>query len=297
MQSRVLGQTGLKVSPLGLGAGPLGNAELPESDAEKLLNTALDLGLTFIDTARAYGLSEERIGRHLSHRRTEFIISTKGGYGVDGIPDWTPEAVTLGINRALRELRTDHIDVFHLHSCPLSVLSQERILAALELAVSEGKIGVAAYSGESEPLGWAIGSGQFGVIQSSISLIDQRGLGAMVPLAEERGMGVIAKRPLGNAVWRFQEPPTQSDLRSYWDRWQVLAPSLEALRGGLDWSELALRFATFAPGVSTAIVGSTSVNHLRSNVLAAERGPLPEDQQAEIRRRFEARDQSWDGLI
>ena len=77
---RPFGATGLAVPPLGFGAGPVGDGALDEAEAGRLLNGALDLGLTFVDTAPGYGLSEERIGRFLSHRRSEFVLSTKLGY-------------------------------------------------------------------------------------------------------------------------------------------------------------------------------------------------------------------------
>jgi aryl-alcohol dehydrogenase-like predicted oxidoreductase len=121
MQPRPLGSTGLRASILGFGAGHIGGEDLPDGEAGRILNEALDLGITFFDTARSYGLSEERIGRHLSHRRGEYVLSTKGGYGVDGLADWTEQAIARGIDEALVRLRTDVIDVFHLHSCDAHV--------------------------------------------------------------------------------------------------------------------------------------------------------------------------------
>ncbi|MCK7578814.1 MAG: aldo/keto reductase [Chromatiales bacterium] len=82
MQCRAFGQTGLEVPVLGFGAMQAGDPRLPEERAARLLNHALDLGLALIDTARSYGSSEERIGRHLARRRDEFVLSTKVGYGV-----------------------------------------------------------------------------------------------------------------------------------------------------------------------------------------------------------------------
>ena len=87
MQRRSFGHTGLTVPALGFGAMQAGDPRLPEEAAARILNHALDLGLALVDTARAYGLSEERIGRHLARRRDEFVLSTKVGYGVDGIAD------------------------------------------------------------------------------------------------------------------------------------------------------------------------------------------------------------------
>ena len=118
MERRPFGTTGLTVPALGLGAGQVGDARLDEAGAARLLGGALDLGVTLLDTARSYGLSEERIGRHLAHRRGEFLLSTKVGYGVEGVADWTGPAVARGIDEALGRLRTDVIDLVFLHSCP-----------------------------------------------------------------------------------------------------------------------------------------------------------------------------------
>ena len=91
---RQFGQTGMMVSILGLGGGQIGSSQLSEADAERLLNGALDAGINLIDTARGYGLSEERIGNYLSARRDEFFISTKVGYSIPGHKDWTAGCVT-----------------------------------------------------------------------------------------------------------------------------------------------------------------------------------------------------------
>jgi len=110
------------VSRLGLGTGSLGDPAQSDAEVDRLLGTALDLGITLFDTARSYGLSEERLGRFLRGRRDGVVLSTKVGYGVDGVPDWTPECIRKGIDRALGLLQTGVIDLVHLHSCPQGTL-------------------------------------------------------------------------------------------------------------------------------------------------------------------------------
>jgi aryl-alcohol dehydrogenase-like predicted oxidoreductase len=142
----------------------------------RFLNTTLDLGITLIDTARGYGLSEERIGRHLAQRRSEFVLSTKLGYGITGQTDWTGAAIEAGVDEALRRLATDRIDIVHLHSCELPTLLAGEVIDALERARDKGKLRTVAYSGENEALAWAIASKRFGGVECSVNLFDQASL-------------------------------------------------------------------------------------------------------------------------
>lgn len=293
MQQRDFGNTGLKVSALGLGAGQIGDETLDESTAGTLLNAALDCGITLIDTARGYGRSEERIGRHLAHRRSEFVLSTKVGYGIPGHADWTFGCVLAGVDAALARLQTDVIDIVHLHSCPLDTLIAGEVIDGLFRAREQGKIRVAAYSGENAELAWAVQSGQFGGVECSVNLFDQRGLHTVLPDAIAAGMGIIAKRPIGNAPWRHKQRPSGDYCETYWERMQAL--SLDTC--GLAWDEFALRFSACAPGVCSAIVGTASIAHLRHNVAIVESGALTPDATAQIARRYREVGDLWLGQI
>lgn len=277
---------------LGLGAGGIGGDDLPESVVEELLLTALDLGITLIDSARSYGLSEERIGRHLSHRRHQIVISTKGGYGVDGEPDWTGAAVTLGIEQALVAMRTDYIDVFHLHSCPKEVSMRDDIALALERARDAGKIRVIGYAGEGDALGAAVRSGRFGAVMCSVNLFDQGTFATLLPRAAHGGVGVIAKRPLANAVWRHRDWPDGEDAE-YWERMNAM----QLVPGGDGWLDLAVRFSAFTPGVSSAIVGTSSASHLAECARAVERGPIAEDFRLRVEASFATKNRGWAGKV
>ena len=271
LEQRRFGDTGLQVSAIGLGAGQIGEREVGEDDAAAVLQGALDLGVTLIDTARGYGLSEERIGRHLAHRRGEFVLSSKGGAGVEGEPDWSPEALRRGIEDSLRRTRSERIDVFHLHSCPVEVLRRGDLQDVLDDAVAAGDVGVAAYSGDNEHLAFAADSGRFGSIEASASIADQWNLRHVI--GRSPALGVIAKRPIANAPWRFAERPVGHYAELYWQRLRELDYDF----GDLDPAELALRFTAHAPGVHSAIVGTAKLDNLRRNVEAFERGPLPEE--------------------
>ena len=295
LPTRPFGATGLVVTILGYGAGAAGDPSLDDAAAGRLLNGVLDLGVALFDTARSYGLSEERIGRHLARRRAEFLLSTKVGYGVPGFEDWTGPCVAAGVDRALRLTRGEVIDIAHLHSCPVETLRRGDVVEALLAARGDGKIRVAAYSGEGEALAWAVDSGAFGSVQCSVSVVDQASArDGVLTRAAARGMGVIAKRPLANAAWRGDPPAADDDAaREYRERWAALDPDL----GGMDPEAAAIRFAAFEPGVSAAIVGSRSLEHLEAVARALAEGPPPADLAASWRDGFARRGAAWGGRI
>ena len=295
MDTRPLGQTGLHVTPLGFGAMHLNDDRVSELEAGRLLNQVLDLGVNLIDTARGYGLSEERIGRHLAHRRQEFVLSTKVGYGIDGVPDWTYACIMAGVDAALTRMHCEVLDIVHLHSCPLATLEQGEVITALEDCARAGKLRVVAYSGDNAELDWAIRSQRFGSVQTSLSVCDQVNLSERLPALAHTGMGVMAKRPLAGAVWRMPTRPEAHAEGIYWDRWQAMG--LEQALPESDWNELALRFTAHLPGVASSIVGTSKLAHFEQNLAAVAKGPLPDDQQALIRAAFLRQDQAWVGLI
>lgn len=255
----------------------------------------MDAGATLIDTARSYSLSEERIGRHLSGRRRELVLSTKVGYGVEGLPDWTGRTVEAGIHLALEKLRTDVLDIVHLHSCPMGVLASGEVVEALTRAREAGKIRVAAYSGDGDPLEWAVHSGRFGGIQTSVNVCDLASLeNGAVGRAAACGMGVLAKRPIANAPWARTAPPAGDEAAAaYFRRWRELTYDL----AGLEPAELALRFAAHSPGVAAAIVGTRSLERLSAHLEAVARGPLPRAVRSSLLARWRELGRTWPGMI
>lgn len=288
---RPYGNTGIVVSSLGLGAGQIGDARLDEAEVGRLLNSAVDAGITLIDSARGYGLSEERIGRHLGVRRSEIVLSTKIGYGIEGERDWTRSCIVAGIEAALRRMQTDWIDIVHLHSCPWTTLAEGDVITALEAAKRAGKVRAIAYSGENEDLAWALESGRFDGFMASLNLCDQRVIDTVLP--HLAGRGFIAKRAMANHPWRFAERPSGDYSETYWLRLrQMKLPSF-----GRPLDELALRFAMFQPGVSCAIVGTSSTDHLLHDAGLAEAGELPAYWTGLIRAAFVENDRGWVGQI
>jgi aryl-alcohol dehydrogenase-like predicted oxidoreductase len=292
MQKRNFGPTGLEVTPLGFGAMHLNDDRVTEAEAGRLLNAVLDLGVNLIDTARGYGLSEARIGRHLAHRRQDFVLSTKVGYGIPGVPDWTGPCILAGVDAALARMRCERLDIVHLHSCPLSVLARGEVTEALAACARAGKVGVVAYSGENAELDFALASGAFGSVQASFSICDQANF-ARLPALARLGLGVLAKRPLAGAVWRAPARPGTPAEGQYWDRLRAmdLAARLPAL------PDLALRFAAFAPGVASALVGTASLDHFKANLTQVELGPLTSEENEIIRGAFLRLGGNWEGMI
>ncbi|MEO7252135.1 MAG: aldo/keto reductase [Arenimonas sp.] len=291
IENRPYGLSGFSVSALGLGAAQLGDPALDDGDAARLLHAAIDAGVSLLDTAPSYGTSEQRIGRHLGARRGQAVLSTKLGYGVDGVEDWTGPCITAGVERALRVLGTDHIDIAHLHSCPRETLARGDVVHALERARDAGKVRAIAYSGENEDLAFAISMQRFDGFMASLNLFDQRVIEETLPRLD--GRGFIAKRPSANHPWRFSQQPAGEYCEPYWLRWKAM----QLLPGELPWGELAIRFALSIPGVASAIVGTGRLGHLQENIRWAANGPLDDSTAASIRECFHANDVDWRGQV
>ncbi len=220
------------------------------------------------------------------------MLSTKVGYGVDGVEDWTPRCVRLGIEAARSRLATDVIDIVHLHSCDAVTLARPGLVDELEEAVQRGTVRVAAYSGDNAPADLAARSGRFGVMQTTLNLCDQRALPA-IRRWSGAGIGVLAKRPLAGLPWRAPGGAPDPAHDEYRRRFQALAPGGEEER---DWVDLALRFTAYAPGVAGCLVGGIDARHLAANVAAIGRGPLPATERDRMERMFDAVGADWPGM-
>ena len=205
METRPLGNTGLEVSKLGIGLAEIG-MHLPaaqQARAAEVLNTALDNGVNLLDTAACYGNSEELIGEAVSNRRDEYILATKAGHaaGDETGEAWTGPTVARSIDRSLRRLKTDHVDIVQLHSCDVDVLEKGEVIRALEDARAAGKTRFISYSGDEEAAAWAVDSGIFATLQTTFNLVDQNARRGLLEAATNAGMGIIIKRPIANGIW------------------------------------------------------------------------------------------------
>ena len=288
MEKRQFGNTDMQVSVLGFGGAEIGYEGATPETVEKLLNSALDAGLNVIDTAECYDGSEELIGNAVSGRRDEFYLFSKCGHprGV-GSEDWSMPSILESIERSLRRLKTDRLDLIQLHSCSEGVLQKGEVITALQTARERGYSRYIGYSGDSRAARFAVESGAFDTLQTSVNIADQEAIELTIPLAEKNGMGVIAKRPIANAAWKSGHKPIDSYQHTYWDRLRKLHYEFIA-HGELDESiARALRFTLSVPGVHTAIVGTTKPERWQQNANMLTAGPLSREEFDAIRSRWD----------
>jgi aryl-alcohol dehydrogenase-like predicted oxidoreductase len=298
MEKRPLGLTGMEVSVLGFGGAEIGFEAASAETVTQLLHGALDAGLNVIDTAECYEKSEELIGHAVAGRRRDFFLFTKCGHPEGmGKEDWRPESLLQSIERSLRRLKTDHVDLIQLHSCSEDELRKGEVIGALKEAQRRGHARYVGYSGDGHAALYAVTCKQFDVLQTSVSIADQEALELTLPEARRLQMGVIAKRPLANAAWRHERKPDNWYYQAYWERLRKL--DYDFLRGEARRAVgTALRFTLSVPGVCTAIVGTTKPGRWRENAALLEEGPLPPEQFEQIRTRWRATaDAGWVGQV
>jgi aryl-alcohol dehydrogenase-like predicted oxidoreductase len=296
MERRRLGRTDMETSILGFGGSEIGYQRISGRTVARLLGSALDAGLNVIDTAECYENSEQLIGKALGARRVQVHLFTKCGHGGGwSREDWRPSALLTSIERSLGRLATDHLDLIQLHSCSLAQLRKGDVIAALERARERGWVRYVGYSGDGEAARYAIECGRFDTLQTSVSIADQQALDLTLPLARERGMGVIAKRPLANVAWRYPRKPAEPYYQDYWSRLRAL--DYDFLKGDTAVAT-ALRFTLSVPGVHTAIVGTTKPDRWQANAALLSAGALPAPEMERIRARWrQVGDASWEGQV
>jgi aryl-alcohol dehydrogenase-like predicted oxidoreductase len=297
MEYRKLGKTDMNVSVLGFGGSEIGYEHVSLTAAKKLLNEALDAGINLIDTAECYATSEDLIGEALGKRRKDYYLLTKCGHENGwSYPDWRPDSLLRSIQRSLKRLKTDHVDLIQLHSCSAAELRKGSVIDTLKRARDRGYARYIGYSGDSQAALFAIKCGEFDTLQTSVSIADQEALDLFLPLAEKRNVGVVAKRPVANVAWHNGDrPPSDYYGRTYWQRLQKL--KYEFLEGDLkETVATALRFTLSVPRVHTAIVGTAKLGRFAENSAAVAAGPLSQELFTSIRSRWRELAQSnWVG--
>ncbi|BAM05138.1 aldo/keto reductase [Phycisphaera mikurensis] len=302
MQFDLLGRTELSVSRLGFGSAPVGFLGTSQGQIDKVVATLLEAGVNLFDTAACYPGSEEALGHALAGRRDDVVIVTKAGHPCDddahGHPAFSPELLAASVDRSLERLKTDHLDVVLLHTCTLEQLEEGSALGALLDARDAGKTRFVGFAGDNEAAAFAAADAGVDVLEVSVNLADQHNLDAVLPAAREHHKGVIAKRPLANACWKDRDAQPGM-YKSYADAYsrrlaameaEGLSPAALGHSGHVEveWPDVALRFTLAHPGVSSAIIGSTSTVHTEMNLDAARKNPLREEAVERIRAAWQA---------
>ena len=291
---RELGRTGLQVTALGYGAMELRGAprarDITEAQAETILNAVLDAGINYIDTSIDYGLSEERIGRYIGHRRAEYYLASKCGClvgappaprGQSGPHVFTRENVVAGVEQSLARMKTDYLDIVQFHSSPSrqTLEAQGALDALLELKAA-GKVRFIGMSGTLPNLTDHIAMGVFDVFQIPYSAVE-REHEAAIAAAARSGAGIVIR---GGAAKGAPSEGKQAGL--HWERWR--RAQLDDLLDGMSPMEFILRFTFTNPDLDTTIVGTINPDHLQANLDILQQGPLPPDLYEEAKNRLAA---------
>ena len=286
---KTLGRTGLNVTQLGFGAafrpGPDGHGSVSDETAEKTLNAVLDEGINFIDTAPDYGLSEERIGRYVSSRRNEYFLASKAGCdpvdkGGQGDHIWTREQLLKNIEGSLKRLKTDHVDLLQLHNPRGEDVHVEELIGTLREIKSQGMTRFIGASHTLPLLDEYVATGAFDTFQIPYSCLEPQHHDA-ISRAAKAGAGIIVRGGIG---YGGPEADVLGNVRV--DLWEQAG--LQELCGAMKPAEFILRYTITHPHCHTTIVGTSSIDHLRDNVAAMAKGPLPDDLYDEVRCRVAA---------
>jgi aryl-alcohol dehydrogenase-like predicted oxidoreductase len=287
LASSVLGRTGITVSRLGYGSmelrytGDSARPELDRASAGALLNEVLDSGITYIDTSPTYGPAEELIGEFLSSRREDFTLATKTGFVIEELPArrhvFSRDVVRAGLEWSLRRLRTDYVDLVQLPGSPTpEELRELGTLEELEALRSEGKCRFFGISGWlpnlSEHVDWA----GFDVFQIPYSVLEQEN-SSLLPDATSAGIGTVIRGGVaqgavvasGDAAAEGRPGERIAAQQAAW-----ASADLDELLDGNTRGEFMIRYLLSNQNINTAIVGTSSTDHLGANVAAARKGPL-----------------------
>lgn len=293
---RILGRTGLKVFPLSFGTAEIGfiygigPRGLPsEVEADFILKLAVDLGINYFDTARAYQLAEERIGKSGIARIDGVVIGTKcaqfleKGEKLNGRE--MRKCIYGEVETSLRNLRVDVLPLLYLHGGSREDIENGDVIEILQELKTAGKIKHSGISlrGRDNALA-AVECGFFDVIQVAHSILDQRMADAVLPLAKKRNIGMVNRSVLLKGALtplRVYLPDELSLLKANAEKAALIAYKL-----GIDLPALAIRFAISNQNISTALIGTNKPDNLVLALVlayrAARMGPLSEDVLSEL---------------
>ena len=287
MEKCVLGRTGLSVTQLGYGAMELrGNREISEDEVGRLLNGLLDSGINFIDTAPCYGISEERIGRHISSRRGEYFLATKCGCNVYTTDPQEPrhkyarDMLLRNIDESLGRLKVDYLDIWQLHNPPVDDIVNNGLADVMREIKAAGKVRFISISTRVPEFIPVLEMGCFDTFQIPYSAFERKHED-LITQAGEAGIGIIIRG--GVARGRIAEDHNDQDALDIWAKAKI-----DELLNGMPRAEFMLRFTLSHPYCQTTIVGTSKWEHMKQNLASASNGPLSADIYEEAKRRLSA---------
>jgi len=281
VEYRTLGRTGIKVSPFALGtlmfATSMGN---DPADSARIIHRAIDAGINLVDTADAYGDSEEVVGKALEGRRDDVVLATKFSRPTGQDPNHQGASrrwIVTAVENSLRRLRTDHIDLYQLHR-PDPDTDIEETLAALTDLIHSGKVRAigasqtpAAGIVEAQWVAERRGLTRFHTEQPAYSILNRGIEREVLPTAQRFGMGTLVWGPLGQGLLTGRVRRDHNDLsraglfRHLTDQRRLdVVEQLVALaaEAGLPMTHLATAFTIAHPGVTCALLGARTEAHL-----------------------------------
>ncbi|WP_319560005.1 aldo/keto reductase [Marispirochaeta sp.] len=317
MTKRKLGKTGFSVSEISLGTWQVGGkwgSTFNDATAEKIINTALDRGINFIDTADVYsdGQSEEAVGRVVKSRSERIYVATKCGRQIKPhvSKGYTPEALRSYVEDSLKRTGLDRLDLIQLHCPPTEVYHRPEIFGLFEDLKQEGKI---AYLGVSvEKIEEAVKASEYdnvATVQIIFNMFRQRPAEDFLPLSRKRNLGIIVRVPLASGLLsgkfsadtRFDPQDHRNFNRDgsafdkgetfsgvpYETGLQAVEELKELFSGSTALAAVALRWILMFPEVSTIIPGASRPEQVEANIGAADLSPIPEVQMEGVRKVYD----------
>ncbi len=312
MRTRSLGKTGIEVSEIGFGGWGIGGSTgeavgygpTDDEASRATLRQALENGITFYDTSPVYGYgrSESLIGEVFERVREKVVLASKVGFvHSSGAQDFSPEHIARSLDESLRQLRTDHVDLYQVHDPPLGLLERDaRILKALHSLKQEGKVRALGITVRSPQDAFQVVE-RFGFkcVQVNFNLLDQRVLQTgLLDFCRSHEVGMIVRTPLCfgflTGGYAAEGPFEPTDHRSRWSLEQRalwvegyrLFQSVLAQENQTP-AQMALRFCLSYPGVSTVIPGMMRPEHVLEDVGASSMGGLAPAQLETLRKIYQ----------
>jgi len=295
MQYRQLGNAGVRVSVVGLGANRFGSADAPQAEVDRIIAAALDSGVNFIDTANVYndGRSEETLGNALKGRLSQVVVATKFNFPrKSSVNSWGASRYQMmqAVEESLRRLKSDHIDLYYCHRWD-DTTPIEETLRGLDDLIRMGKV---CYIGASLYASWQLahanvlaelkGWTRFAVLQSEYNLLKREVESEVLPYCRAHRVGFVPYYPLAGGFltgkYEWDKPPpvgsrgesarAVQELMVEKNYRIVTRLSAWAKDHGRGVNELAQAWLLAQPGVCSVITGAKKLEHLTSNVKAAD---------------------------